>query len=70
MFSRKNILAALEMYYIRLGVLNRKISETVAKDSIGGPEELQDMLVMSIIQNEVDDIYRCLQVLDELLHRE
>ncbi len=70
MIQKKNIMAALQMYYMRLDILKKKIADTVAKGTVGGSEEIEAMLAMSFIQNEVRDIYQCLRVLEELLHRD
>ena len=63
-------MTALQMYYMRLDILKKEIADTVAKGTIGGSEELEAMLAMSLIQTEVRDIYQCLRVLEELLHRD
>ncbi len=69
MIKKDNVIAALQMYYIRLEVLKEEISHTAAKGAVGVPEELEAMLTMSLIQNEVREIYQCLRVLEDLLHR-
>ncbi len=69
MIIKKDVVTALEMYYLRLDQLKEQIDITVAKGSAGESEELEAMLTMSIIQKEVLDIYQCLRVLEDLLGR-
>ena len=69
MIIKKDVVAGLEMYYLRLEQLKEQITVTVAKGSAGESEELEAMLAMSIIQKEVLDIYQCLRVLEDLLGR-
>lgn len=69
MVPKKNVMAALEMYYLRLDQIKKEICEIVAKGAVGGSQELEAELTMSIIEVEVRDIYQCVKVLDSLLHR-
>ena len=69
MIIKKDVVTALQMYYLRLEQLKEQINTTVAKGSAGESEELEAMLTMSIIQKEVLDIYQCLRVLEDLLGR-
>ncbi len=69
MIPKRNIMAALQIYRLRLKQLNKEISLTAAKETIGKVEEIKTLQDINIIQNEVDGIHQCLHVLDELLHR-
>ncbi len=69
MIIKKDVVTALEMYYLRLEQLKEQINITAAKGSAGESEELEAILTMSIIQKEVLDIYQCLRVLEDLLSR-
>ncbi len=69
MIPKINIMAALQIYHLRLKQLNKEISLTVVKETIGKVEEIKTLQDINIIQNEVDGIHQCLRVLDELLHR-
>ncbi len=69
MIIKKDVVTALEMYYLRLEQLKEQINSTVTKGSACESEELEAILTMSIIQKEVLDIYQCLRVLEDLLSR-
>ena len=69
MIIKKDVITALEMYYLRLEQLKEQINITATKGSAGESEELEAILTMSIIQKEVLDIYQCLRVLEDLLSR-
>ncbi len=69
MIPKKNLIAALEMYYLRLDQIKKEICATVAKSEVGGSQELEAELTMGIIEVEVRNIYQCVKVLDSLLHR-
>ncbi len=69
MFQNKNIVAALEMYYQRLQYLKEEISCAVSK-AVAGPEgEIEVKLKISVIESEVNNIHKCLGIVEVLLER-
>jgi len=65
-FHPKNIIAALQMYYQRLEMLKKEVAEQTSSEEEG---DLEAEYRLGIIQEEVDDIYDCLRILDRLLKR-
>ncbi len=66
MLHSQNIIAALQMYYQRLEMLKKEVSKETISEEKG---DLEAPYKLGIIQEEVDNIYDCLRILDQLLKR-